>query len=216
MIELYILLIFTIIAAIVAIETRDLLSSVIAVGAAGLGVTTIFLVLKAPDVAITQLVVEILCLIILIRAALKRDLPFSTSGRWYLNTAITGIFIVVFFIVVMKCLKDLPDFGYPIMKVASTYIRDGLAKTGAIVADELAELLEVWDKASFSTLEDSIVYHADKHFSGDIIGMLRKASNFNTRGARKIRHSDGSIRYQKGNGEYIMKRDGKIISYGYN
>lgn len=131
MIELCILLIFTIIAAIVAIETRDLLSSVIAVGAAGLGVTTIFLVLKAPDVAITQLVVEILCLIILIRAALKRDLPFSTSGRWYLNTAITGIFIVVFFIVAMKCLKDLPDFGYPIMKVASTYIRDGLAKTGA-------------------------------------------------------------------------------------
>jgi len=131
MIDLYVLLIFTIIAAIVAIEARDLLSSIIAVGAAGLGVTVAFLVLKAPDVAITQLVVEILCLIILIRAALKRDLPFSTSGRWYLNTAITAVFIIVFFIVAIKCLKDLPDFGYPTMRVASTYIREGLTKTGA-------------------------------------------------------------------------------------
>ena len=83
MIEFYVLLIFMIIGAIIAIEVKDLLSSVVAVGAVGLGLSIVFLVLKAPDVAITQLVVEILCLIILIRATLKRDLPFSTSGRWF-------------------------------------------------------------------------------------------------------------------------------------
>ncbi len=66
MIELYVLLIFMIIGAIVAIEMKDLLSSVIAVGAVGLGLSIALLILKAPDVAITQLVVEILCLIILI------------------------------------------------------------------------------------------------------------------------------------------------------
>ena len=65
MIELYILLVFMIIGAIIAIEVKDLLSSVVAVGAVGLGLSIVFLVLKAPDVAITQLVVEILCLIIL-------------------------------------------------------------------------------------------------------------------------------------------------------
>ena len=79
MLEVYILLIFMIIGAIVAIETKDLLSSVIAVGAVGLGLSIMFLVLKAPDVAITQLVVEILCLIILIRATYKKDHPFSIS-----------------------------------------------------------------------------------------------------------------------------------------
>ena len=63
MIELYILLIFMIVGAIVAIEVKDLLSSVVAVGAVGLGLSIVFLILKAPDVAITQLVVEILCLI---------------------------------------------------------------------------------------------------------------------------------------------------------
>jgi len=89
MIELAILLIFMIVGAIIAVEIKDLLSSVIAVGAVGLGLSMVFLILKAPDVAITQLVVEILCLIILIRGTLKKDLPFSTSGRWFFNTLIT-------------------------------------------------------------------------------------------------------------------------------
>lgn len=131
MVELYILLVFMILGAIVAIEVKDLLSSVVAVGAVGLGLSIVFLVLKAPDVAITQLVVEILCLIILIRATLKKDLPFSTSGRWLFNTLIICTFITIFLFAAIKCLKDLPEFGHPIMRVASTYLEEGLKKTGA-------------------------------------------------------------------------------------
>ena len=131
MLELHILLLFMIIGAIIAIEVKDLLSSVVAVGAVGLGLSIVFLVLKAPDVAITQLVVEILCLIILIRATLKRDLPFSTSGRWFFNTLITLGFIVLLLTVAAKCLQDLPEFGSTIMRVASTYLTEGVSKTGA-------------------------------------------------------------------------------------
>jgi len=131
MIELYVLLVFMIIGAIIAIEMKDLLSAVIAVGAVGLGLSLVFLVLKAPDVAITQLVVEMLCLIILLRATLKRDLPFSTTGRWLLNTLITAGFIVVFLFVAIRAFKDLPEFGYPIMRVANIYLKEGLVKTGA-------------------------------------------------------------------------------------
>ncbi len=131
MIELYILLIFIILGAIVAIEVKDLLSSVVAVGAVGLGLAIVFLILKAPDVAITQLVVEILCVIILIRATLKRDLPFSSSGRWFFNALVTIGFVTVFLLVAAKALRELPEFGYPLMRVASTYIEQGLAKTGA-------------------------------------------------------------------------------------
>ena len=131
MLELYILLIFMIIGAIIAVEVKDLLSSVVTVGAVGLALSIVFLILKAPDVAITQLVVEILCLIILIRATLKRDLPFAATGRWFLNTIITVGFIVLFLAAAAKGLKDLPEFGYPIMRVASTYLQQGLAKTGA-------------------------------------------------------------------------------------
>ena len=132
MIELHVLLILMIIGAIIAIEVKDLLSSVIAVGAAGLALSIVFLILKAPDVAITQLVVEILALIILIRATLKKDLPFSTSGRWLLNTVITACFLIVFLAVAVKCLQDLPQFGVPTMRVAQTYLQQGLAKTGAV------------------------------------------------------------------------------------
>jgi multicomponent Na+:H+ antiporter subunit B len=131
MIELYVLLVFMIIGAIIAIETKDLLSAVIAVGAVGLGLSIVFLLLKAPDVAITQLVVELLCLIILIRATLKRDLPFLTNGRWLLNTLIAAGFIVTFLFVAVKAFKDLPEFGYPIMRIANTYLKEGLVKTGA-------------------------------------------------------------------------------------
>lgn len=131
MIELHLLLIFMIIGAVIAIEVKDLLSSVVAVGAVGLGLSLAFLILKAPDVAITQLVVEILCLVILIRATLKKDLPFSTSGRWILNTIIVSVFILVFISVSYLCLRELPEFGFPIMKTAKFYIDEGLIKTGA-------------------------------------------------------------------------------------
>ena len=131
MIELHLLLLFMIAAAVIAVETKDLLSSVVAIGAAGLALSLAFLLLKAPDLAITQLVVEILCLIILIRATIKRDLPLAKDGRWHFNTISTLLFIVVFLAVAYVALKDLPSFGQPMLTIASNYINEGLAKTGA-------------------------------------------------------------------------------------
>lgn len=131
MLELYVLLGFMIIGAVIAVVVKDLLSSIIAVGVAGLGLSLTFLVLKAPDLAITQLVVEILCLIILIRATIRKDLPFSATGRWFFNTLVTVTFIIVFLGIAYLSFKNLPQFGYPIMKVARVYIEQGLIKTGA-------------------------------------------------------------------------------------
>lgn len=120
-----------IIGAVIAVVVKDLLSSIVAVGVTGLCVCLAFLVLKAPDLAITQLVVEVLCLVILIRATVRKDLPFSASGRWVFNTAVTAIFIITFLGISYFALKDLPQFGYPIMKVADIYLKQGLIKTGA-------------------------------------------------------------------------------------
>ncbi len=131
MLELQILLIFMIIGALIAVKAKDLLSSVIALGVVGLGLSLAFLILKAPDLAIAQLVVEILCVIILIRATIKKDLLFSTSGRWFFNTMVTFIFLVVFLSFAYFCIKDLPEFGKPIMKVAQFFLTQGLRQTGA-------------------------------------------------------------------------------------
>ena len=78
---LVVLILLMIIGAIVAIETRGLLASIICVGAVGFLLSIAFLFLGAPDVAITQLVVEILCLVILIRATISRDLTSVTGYR---------------------------------------------------------------------------------------------------------------------------------------
>lgn len=119
-------------AGIIAIEVKDLLSSVIAVGAAGFALCLAFLVLKAPDLAITQLVVEILCLIILIRATIKKDIPLVIEGRWVFNTVSTIFFIGVFLFFAYAALKELPQFGYPMMEVARKYLAEGVAGTGAV------------------------------------------------------------------------------------
>lgn len=111
MIEIHLILIFMIAAAVIAVQVKDLLSSVVAIGAVGVGLAMAFLILKAPDLAILQLVVEILSLIILVHATTRQDLPFSTSGRWLFNTVSTLFFTVVFLMIAYKVLKGLPAFG---------------------------------------------------------------------------------------------------------
>ncbi len=130
--ELHILLIFMIFSAIAAIELKDLISGIIALGAVGFALCLGFLILKAPDLAITQLVVEILCLVILIRATIRKDLPLVIEGRWVFNTVSTLVFIVVFVFFAYQALKELPPFGSPIMSVVKKYLQEGTSQTGAV------------------------------------------------------------------------------------
>ncbi|MFH0790057.1 MAG: hydrogen gas-evolving membrane-bound hydrogenase subunit E [Candidatus Omnitrophota bacterium] len=131
MIELHIILILMIIGAIVAMEIEDLLSSIIALGAVGIGLSLEFLLLRAPDLAITQLVVEILSLVILIKATVGMDLP---SGKIKLNPGyllFAGLFVAGFIWFSQRALLQLPVFGKPIMKMGSQYIAEAAKKTGA-------------------------------------------------------------------------------------
>lgn len=121
-----------ILASIAAVEMKDLISSVIALSAAGLGLSLAFLILKAPNLAITQLVVEILCVIILIRATINKDLPLVKDGRWFFNTGAALVSIACFLVFSFFALKELPFFGRPQMQVAKEYLDVGLPKTGLI------------------------------------------------------------------------------------
>lgn len=136
MAEFYILLLFIIIAAIIAVETDNLLSSVICVGAIGFGGSLMFLFLRAPDIAITQIVVEVLGLIILIRATISRDLTFITGDREFFGMVLSIVIIFVIFLAGIKVFETLPDFGTAIFAkvpdaASATYISEGLAKTKA-------------------------------------------------------------------------------------
>jgi multisubunit Na+/H+ antiporter MnhB subunit len=116
----------------VAIEVKDLLSSVIAVGTVGFALCLAFLILKAPDLAITQLVVETLCLLILIRATIRTDVPLVIEDRWVFNTVSTLAFVAVFLFCASYALRELPAFGNPIMSVVKRYLEGGVSATGAV------------------------------------------------------------------------------------
>ena len=170
----YVLLVFMIIAAIIAAETKDLLSSVICVGAIGFGASLMFLFLRAPDIAITQIAVEVLALIILIRATISRDLTFIVSNREFFRMVVSIVIIFVIFLAGLKVFQTLPDFGVPIFTRApdaasQTYIEQGLAKTGA--ANLVTSV--ILDFRAYDTLGEATVLFAS------IIGatvILRKVS----------------------------------------
>ena len=122
---------FVILASIIAVEATGLLSSVISVGAAGLALSVIFLILGAPDLAITQVVVEVLCLVWLIRATGQdRDTTFGLRrDRFVVAVGLAGggIFIAV----VYYAFQSMVGFGEPLMSLSSQYLQHGMAETGA-------------------------------------------------------------------------------------
>lgn len=132
----YILLFFIIIAALIAVETKNLLSAVICVGAVGFAGSLLFLFMRAPDIAMTQIVVEILGLIILIRVTIDRDHTFISGDREFLGVIVSVVVVFVIFLAGIRVFETLPAFGTPIFaQVADTasqnYLTDGLEKTGA-------------------------------------------------------------------------------------
>lgn len=120
-----------ILAAIMAVEIKDLISSVIALSAVGLGLSLAFLLLKAPNLAVTQLVVEILLVVVLIRGTINKDLPLVIDGRWFFNTSMTILFIGIFLLLGYFTLRQLPVFGEPQMRVSSGYLTRSLCETGS-------------------------------------------------------------------------------------
>lgn len=178
MIELYLLLIFMIIGAIVAVQIRSLLSSVVAVGVVGFALCVVFFFLRAPDVAITQLIVEIIVLVILIRATgIKKDVTEIIGGRrefFVLGT--TVVFVIGFAIFAFWGLRSLPEFGKPLMSVSKDYLAP-IMKSGAV--NRVTSVL--LDFRAYDTLGEATVL-----FTAVIgaIAILRK------KGRKKIEEED--------------------------
>lgn len=133
---MFVLLLLMIIGSVVALETKDLLAAVISVGAVGLVVSVAFLFLAAPDIAIVQVVVEVLVLVILIRATISRDTTAVSGDREFFGMAVSVVLMVVIIIFGIKVFNDIPQFGKPIIALfkdapSNTYISKGLKETGA-------------------------------------------------------------------------------------
>jgi multisubunit Na+/H+ antiporter MnhB subunit len=133
---LVLLLVFMIVAAVVAVWTDDLLSAVIAVGAVGFGTSVAFLLLRAPDVAITQIVVEVLTLVLLIRATVGREAHTVAGARDVFGLSVAGALVLMLVVFTVVAAGSLPEFGEPVMQrvadaPAQHYLTKGLEETGA-------------------------------------------------------------------------------------
>ncbi len=123
-------------AAIVAVETSRLLFSVISVGAVGFLLAIAFLFLGAPDVAIVQIGVEVISLVILVRATIGRE-AYTPVGRRSLVGPIAAMtFVAAIGLLGLHTIVDFPAFGNSAMDrfadaPSLTYLRDGLEQTGA-------------------------------------------------------------------------------------
>jgi multisubunit Na+/H+ antiporter MnhB subunit len=130
------LILLMVVGAIIAVETSRLLYSVISVGAVGFLLAIAFLLLGAPDVAIVQIGVEVISLVILVRATIGREPDKPLGRREFVGSIVAVTFVAAIGLFSFELFADFPTFGIPVMErfadaPSRTYLQDGLIATGA-------------------------------------------------------------------------------------
>jgi multicomponent Na+:H+ antiporter subunit B len=147
---------FMILGALYAIHAKDLLSSVIACAIVGYSLVICFLLLRAPDLAIVQIVVDTITLIIMVAVVINssREESYSKLDTQGYISAVTGIIILgillYFFTVSIQTLDVL---GKSSLRMAKYYIEGAAQKTGS------ANLVTgvVFDFRGYDTMGEAVV-----------------------------------------------------------
>lgn len=155
---LALLILLTVIAAIITVLTPNLLYSVISLGAVGFLLAIAFMFLAAPDIAIVQIGVEVVSLVILIRATLGRETQMVKVSRTVVGVAFAVAFVAVIGLFGIQVFNEFPVFGVPVMErfsdaPSATYLAQGLEETGApnIVTAVLLDF-RAWDTLGEATV----------------------------------------------------------------
>jgi multicomponent Na+:H+ antiporter subunit B len=147
---------FMILGAIYSIHAKDLLSAVITCGIVGYGVVICFLMLKAPDLAIVQIVVETINLIIMVAVVLdsSREEKYTKLDQPGYASAIT-IFVLMAIMVYFFTVSagSLDPLGKSTLRMAAPYIEGAAARTGS------ANLVTgvVFDFRGYDTMGEAVV-----------------------------------------------------------
>ncbi len=141
---LSIIIVFMILGAIYALSANDLLSALISCGIVGYGLVICFLLLKAPDLAIVQIVVETITLVIMIavvlnssREELKEKAVVSVNGSSYIHQRylINVVMVVVFALFLLYFFKEsiytLNPLGEHFTRMSTAYMENAAEKTGS-------------------------------------------------------------------------------------
>lgn len=131
---LSVILVLMILGALFAIHAKDLLSAVISSSIVGYGLVICFLLLKAPDLAIVQIVVETITLIIMVAVVLDstRQEPFvKPDSQDYVSITAALLIIIVTFFLINAAANQLDSFGEGSMRMAKYYVEEAAGKTGS-------------------------------------------------------------------------------------
>ncbi|MCU0472592.1 MAG: DUF4040 domain-containing protein [Bacteroidales bacterium] len=145
-----------ILGALYAIHAKDLLSSVIACGIVGYSLVICFLLLKAPDLAIVQIVVDTITLIIMVAVVLdsSREEKYSKPDTMGYVSAATGIILIFIFLwFFIASIQQLDVLGKSTLRMAGPYIEGAAYKTGS------ANLVTgvVFDFRGYDTMGEAVV-----------------------------------------------------------
>ena len=126
---------FMIIGAIYALHAKDLLSAVIAMGIVGYGLVICFLLLKAPDLANVQIVVETITLVIMVAVVLdstRKEVEIKLDRRTILNI-LTGfvVFAGLFYFFILA-IQNLDPLGAHSLRMSEAYVEGAVEKTGSV------------------------------------------------------------------------------------
>ncbi|HNR43224.1 MAG TPA: DUF4040 domain-containing protein [Bacteroidales bacterium] len=153
---LSIIITLMILGAIYALHARDLLSAVIACGIVGYGLVICFLLLKAPDLAIVQIVVETITLIIMVAVVLdsSRQEPFVKPDLQGYIAIVSGLLLIILLFHFFRISTSaLDDFGRTTLRMSEAYIKGAADRTGS------ANLVTgvVFDFRGYDTLGEATV-----------------------------------------------------------
>ena len=126
---------FMIIGAIYALHAKDLLSAGIAMGIVGYGLVICFLLLKAPDLAIVQIVVETITLVIMVAVVLdstRDEIKFTLDRRAILQTIVVFFVFAGLFYFFMLAIQNLDPLGAHSLRMSESYVNGAVEKTGSI------------------------------------------------------------------------------------
>jgi len=152
------ILVFMIAGALFAIHAKDLLSAVVAMGIVGYGLVICFLLLKAPDLAIVQIVVETITLVIMVAVVLdsSRNEIEATFDRRSILQMVTGFIVfaglLYFFLL---AIENLDSLGSHTLRMSEAYVSGAVEKTGSV---NLVTGV-IFDFRAYDTLGEAVILY---------------------------------------------------------
>lgn len=165
-----------ILGALVSLETKNLLASVISLGIVGFALTVLFVLLGAPDLAIVQIIVETLTLVIFISVIRQTTAQESPEKLMSFKkfSLLFGIFLLgILFCASLAQYQDLPPFGFPCLRMALYYLSHGMAVTGA---SNLVSAI-ILDFRGYDTLGEATVLFASAIGVATVLRKVRRNSS---------------------------------------